>query len=224
MWVLIVEDETSMGEALRQGLEEDNHTVTLVRDGLEGLDVAETCSIDVIVLDVMLPGLNGIEIARRLRSAGRQVPILMLTARDAPADIVKGLDAGADDYLTKPFALNVLLARLRALARRAERPALQTLSVGDLTLDPATREVKRGATVITLTHTEFRVLEFLMRRAGRACSRAAIIDGVWGMEKDVQANSVDVFVRLLRAKLDTGRRRPMIHAVRGYGYILREDP
>ena len=223
MWVLVVEDATSMGEALRQGLEEDNHTVTLVRDGLEGLHAAETCSIDVIVLDVMLPGLNGIEIARRLRSAGRHVPILMLTARDAAADIVKGLDAGADDYLTKPFALNVLLARLRALARRAERPAFQTLSVGDVTLDPVTREVKRGATVVSLTQTEFRVLEFLMRRAGRACSRAAIIDGVWGMEKDVQANSVDVFVRLLRAKLDAGRRRPMIHAVRGYGYILRED-
>jgi two-component system response regulator MprA len=224
MWVLVVEDAPAMGEALRQGLEEDNHTVTLVRDGLEGLHAAETCSIDVIVLDVMLPGLSGIEIARRLRSAGRQVPILMLTARDAAADIVKGLDAGADDYLTKPFALNVLLARLRALARRAERPAVQRLTVGDLTLDPATREVKRGATVISLTYTEFRVLEFLMRRTGRACARAAIIDGVWGLEKEVQANSVDVFVRLLRAKLDSGGRRPMIHAVRGYGYILREDP
>src|SRR6195256_2798263 len=177
-----------MGELLRRGLEEENHTVTLARDGLEGLQVAETCNIDAIVLDVMVPEMNGIEVARRLRSAGRQVPILMLTARDAAADIVKGLDAGGDDYLTKPFALNVLLARLRALARRAERPAVHTLSVGDLSLDPTTREVKRGATVISLTHTEFRVLEFLMRRAGRACSRAAIIDGVWGMEKDVQAN------------------------------------
>jgi DNA-binding response OmpR family regulator len=223
MWVLVVEDEASMGEVLRQGLEEHNHTVTLVRDGLAGLHAAETCAIDVIVLDVMLPGFTGIEVARRLRSAGRQVPILMLTARDAAADIVKGLDAGADDYLTKPFGLNVLLARLRALARRAERPAVQTLSVGDLTLDPTTREVKRGATLISLTRTEFRILEFLMRRAGRACSRAAIIDGVWGMEKDVQANSVDAFVRLIRAKLDAGRRRSMIDAVRGYGYILREE-
>jgi DNA-binding response OmpR family regulator len=147
----------------------------------------------------------------------------MLTARDAPADIVRGLDAGADDYLTKPFALSVLLARLRALARRAERPAVQILSVGDLTLDPTTREVKRGATIVDLTHTEFRVLEFLMRRAGRACSRATIIDGVWGMEKDVQANAVDVFIRLVRAKLDAARRRPLIHTVRGYGYILRDE-
>jgi two-component system response regulator MprA len=222
VWLLVVEDERSMGEVLRQGLAEDNHTVTLVCDGLAGLHAAETYAIDVIVLDVMLPELDGIEFVRRLRAAGRQVPVLMLTARDAAADIVRGLDAGADDYLTKPFAWKVLLARLRALARRAERPAVQTLSVGDLTVDPATRMVKRGATIISLTHTEFRVLEFLIRRAGRACSRAAIIDGVWGMEKDVQANSVDAFVRLIRAKLDAGRQPPMIHAVRGYGYILRE--
>jgi DNA-binding response OmpR family regulator len=223
VWVLVVEDERSMGEVLRQGLEEENHTVTLVPDGLAGLQAVETCHIDVIVLDVMLPGLNGIEMTRRLRSAGRQLPILMLTARDAPADIVRGLDAGADDYLTKPFALAVLLARLRALARRAERLAVQILSVGDLTLDPTTREVKRGATILDLTHTEFRVLEFLMRRAGRACSRAAIIDGVWGLEKEVQANAVDVFIRLVRAKLDATRRRPLIHTVRGYGYILRDE-
>jgi two-component system response regulator MprA len=224
VWVLVVEDETSMGEVLRQGLEEDNQTVTLVRDGLEGLQAAETCAIDAIVLDVMLPGLSGIEVARRLRSAGRQVPILMLTARDATRDVVAGLDAGADDYLTKPFALTVLLARLRALARRSERPAVQTLAVADLTLDTSTREVKRGATPIGLTHTEFRVLEFLMRRAGRACSRPAIIDGVWGMERDVQANTVDAFVRLLRMKLDARGRSRLIHAVRGYGYILREKP
>jgi two-component system response regulator MprA len=223
VWVLVVEDERSMGEVLRQGLEEENHTVTLVPDGLAGLQAVETCHIDVIVLDVMLPGLNGIEMTRRLRSAGRQLPILMLTARDAPADIVRGLDAGADDYLTKPFAFAVLLARLRALARRAERVAVQILSVGDVTLDPTTREVKRGATILDLTHTEFRVLEFLMRRAGRACSRAAIIDGVWGLEKEVQANAVDVFIRLVRAKLDATARRPLIHTVRGYGYILRDE-
>ena len=179
VWVLVIEDEPSMGELLRRGLEEENHTVTLARDGVEGLQVAETCNIDAIVLDVMVPELNGIEVARRLRSAGRQVPILMLTARDATGDIVRGLDAGADDYLTKPFSFTVLLARLRALSRRAGRPAVRTLRVADLVLDPATHEVTRDGRGLDLTSTEFRLLEFLMRRAGRACSRAAIIDGVW---------------------------------------------
>jgi DNA-binding response OmpR family regulator len=224
VWVLVIEDEPSMGELIRQGLQEDNHTVTLAADGLEGIHVAETCSIDAVVLDVMLPGLNGIEVARRLRASGRETPILMLTARDAAADIVKGLDAGADDYLTKPFALKVLLARLRALSRRSSRPPVTTLRAGDLTLEPATHEVARGGRTIQLTGTEFRVLEFLMRRAGRVCSRAAIIDGVWGLEQDVQANTVDAFIRLLRAKVDTGHRDALIQTVRGYGYILREEP
>src|ERR1700704_6619205 len=157
-----------MGELLRRGLEEENHTVTLARDGLEGLQVAETCNVDAIVLDVMVPVLNGIEVARRLRSAGRQVPILMLTARDAPSDIVSGLDAGADDYLTKPFSFRVLLARLRALSRRAARPAVARLQVDDLELDPAAHQVTRAGVALSLTATEYRVLEFLMRRAGRA--------------------------------------------------------
>ena len=224
MWVLVIEDEPSMGELLRRGLEEENHTVTLARDGLEGLQVAETCNIDAIVLDVMVPELNGIEVARRLRSAGRQMPILMLTARDAAGDIVRGLDAGADDYLTKPFSFTVLLARLRALSRRAARPAVRTLRVADLVLDPATHEVTRGGSVLDLTITEFRLLEFLMRRAGRACSRAAIIDGVWGLEQDVKGNTVDAFIRLLRAKVDGGHRPALIQTVRGYGYILRDEP
>jgi DNA-binding response OmpR family regulator len=223
VWVLVIEDELSMGQLLRQGLEEANHTVTLAHDGLEGAYVGETCAIDAIVLDVMLPGLDGIEVARRLRSAGRHVPILMLTARDAPADVVRGLDAGADDYLTKPFPFKVLLARLRALSRRGGQVPLQRLSVADLCLDATVREVTRAGRVLDLTNTEFRVLEFMMRRAGRACSRAAIIDGVWGMEKDVQPNTVDAFIRLLRSKVDAGRRRPLLHSVRGYGYILREE-
>ena len=222
MWVLVVEDEPSMGALLRQGLEEANHTVTLARDGLEGIAAAETCAVDAIVLDVMLPGLSGIDVAQRLRAAGRQVPILMLTARDAPADIVKGLDAGADDYLTKPFPLKVLLARLRALSRRAPRPALEELRVADLTLNPATRDVTRGATSIDLTSTEFRLLEYLLRRPGRVCSRASIMDGVWGLDKDVQANTVDVYIKLLRAKIDTGGP-PLIQTVRGYGYVVRDE-
>jgi two-component system copper resistance phosphate regulon response regulator CusR len=223
MWVLVIEDEVSMGELLRQGLEEANHTVTLARDGLEGIHAGETCAVDAIVLDVMLPGLSGLEVARRLRAAGHRVPILLLTARDAPADVVNGLDAGADDYLTKPFPFRVLLARLRALGRRGVQAPLPLLSVRDLTLDLTTRVVTRAGRVVDLTHTEFRVLEFLLRRAGRACTRAAIIDGVWGLEKDVQPNTVDAFIRLLRSKVDTDRRRPLIHAVRGYGYILRDD-
>jgi DNA-binding response OmpR family regulator len=220
----VIEDEPSMGQLLRQGLEEENHTVTLARDGLEGLHAAETCNVDAIVLDVMVPGLSGIEVAKRLRAAGKQVPILMLTARDAAADIVKGLDAGADDYLTKPFAFNVLLARLRALSRRASRPAVRTLQIGDLVLDPSTHAVKRAGRVIALTSTEFRLLEFMMRRAGRVSSRAAIIDGVWGMEQDVKANTVDAFIRLLRSKVDGGSRPALIQTVRGYGYVLRDEP
>jgi DNA-binding response OmpR family regulator len=223
VWVLVIEDETVMGELLRQGLEEANHTVTLTRDGHEGLHAAETCPVDAIVLDVMLPGLSGIEVARRLRSAGRQMPILMLTARDAPADVVNGLDAGADDYLTKPFAFKVLLARLRALSRRATQAPLPVLRAGDLALDLTNRHVTRAGRALDLTNTEFRLLEFLMRRIGRACSRAAIIDGVWGMEKDVQPNTVDAFIRQLRSKVDTARRTPLIQTVRGYGYILRDD-
>ena len=223
MWVLVIEDERSMGELLRQGLEEANHTVTLTHDGLEGLHAGQTCAVDAIVLDIMLPGLNGLEVARRLRSAGQRVPILMLTARDAPADVVNGLDAGADDYLTKPFPFKVLLARLRALSRRAGQAPQQVVSVSDLRLDLTSRRVTRAGRDVDLTNTEFRVLEFLMRRTGRACSRASIVDGVWGMEKDVQPNTVDAFIRLVRSKVDSGRRRPLIHTVRGYGYILREE-
>jgi DNA-binding response OmpR family regulator len=223
MWVLVVEDEATMGDLLRRGLEEEHHTVILAHDGVEGLHVAETCNVDVAVLDVMLPGLSGIEISRRLRAAGRQVPILMLTARDAPGDIVNGLDAGADDYLTKPFAFRVLLARLRALTRRAARAPVRTLQVADLSLDPVTYQVTRRGVLLDLTTTEFRLLEFLLRRAGRVCSRAAIIDGVWGLDQDVKMNTVDAFIRLLRAKVDGGHRTSLIQTVRGYGYVLRDE-
>ncbi|HXA49425.1 MAG TPA: response regulator transcription factor [Candidatus Acidoferrum sp.] len=223
MWILVVEDEPSMGELLRQGLEEENHTVTLVRDGMEGIHAAETGNVDAIVLDVMIPGIDGIELARRLRAAGRQTPILMLTARDAAADIVRGLDAGADDYLTKPFAFRVLLARLRALSRRAMHPAVARLQVDDLELDPASHQVSRAGVSLSLTATEYRVLEFLMRRTGRAVSRSSMIEGVWGFEEDIESNTVDAFIRLLREKIDLGQQRKLIHTVRGYGYILRED-
>lgn len=223
VWILVVEDDTSMGELLRQGLEEANHSVTLARDGMEGYGAAQTCNFDAIILDVMVPGLNGIEVARRLRDSGLEVPILMLTARDAAADIVRGLDAGADDYLTKPFSFKVLLARLRAISRRAARPPVRELEVDDLVLDPASRQVTRGGQAVSLTPTEFRILEFLMRRAGRAARRTAIIEAVWGFEKDVESNTVDAFIKLLRDKIDSGRERKLIQTVRGYGYIVREE-
>jgi DNA-binding response OmpR family regulator len=223
LWILVVEDETSMSEMLRQGLEEDHHSVTVTNDGLQGIYAAEKFNFDAIVLDVMVPGMNGIDLVRRLRAGGRQTPVLMLTARDAALDIVQGLDAGADDYLTKPFAFRVLLARLRAIARRAERPSVSRLQVDDLVLDPASHEVSRGASMVSLTATEYRVLEFLMRRAGRVLSRSSIIEGVWGFEDDVEPNTVDVFIRLLREKIDHSHQRKLIHTVRGYGYIMRDD-
>ena len=223
MWILVVENEASMGELLKQGLEEQNHAVTLAADGVEGLHAAKTSNFDAIVLDVMMPGMDGIEVARKLRAAGQKVPIIMLTARDSASDIVKGLDAGADDYLTKPFSFNVLLARLRAISRRAAQPAAPTLQMDDLVLDPASREVTRAGQKINVTATEFRVLEFLLRRAGRAASRTAIIEAVWGFEEEIEPNTVDAFIKLLRDKVDHGQKRKLIHTVRGYGYILREE-
>jgi DNA-binding response OmpR family regulator len=222
VWILVVEDDIPMGDLLRRGLTEANHSVALARDGLEGLHAARTSNFDAVILDVMMPRMDGVEVARRLRESGLETPILMLTARDAASDVVRGLDAGADDYLTKPFSLKVLLARLRALSRRAARPPVSVLEIDDLKLDPASRQALRGGHAVNLTATEFRVLEFLMRRAGRAASRSAIIEAVWGFEEDVEPNTVDAFIKLLRDKIDSGRDRKLIHTVRGYGYILRE--
>ena len=223
MWILVVEDENSMREALRLGLEEENHSVTLASDGLEGIHAAESFDFDAIVLDVMMPGMDGVDLVRRLRSRGKQTPVLMLTARDASADVVRGLDAGADDYLTKPFAFHVLLARLRAISRRSIQPQKARLQVDDLLLDPASREVSRAGRTLTLTATEYRVLEFLMRRVGHAISRSAIIEGVWGFNEEIETNTVDAFIKHLREKIDSKSERKLIHTVRGYGFILREE-
>jgi len=221
--ILVVEDERSMAELLRQGLEEQNHVVTVARDGSEGLSAAETSQFDAIVLDVLMPGVDGFEVARRLRSKSVATPILMLTAKDAVQDIVKGLDAGADDYLTKPFSLRVLLARLRALARRSVRPPVAVLSVADLEVDTSSHSVSRAGKNIVLTATEFRMLEFLLRRSGHAASRSSIIEAVWGFDGDVEPNTVDAFIKLLRDKIDAGHSPKLIRTVRGYGYILREE-
>jgi DNA-binding response OmpR family regulator len=222
MWILVAEDEPSMGELLRKGLEEQNHKVALARDGLEAYSAALSCEFDALVLDVMMPGLDGVEVTKRLRASKNAVPILLLTARDAAADVVKGLDAGADDYLVKPFAFSVLLARLRAMSRRRDIPPVGVLKLHDLELDPAARTVTRGGKPITLTATEFRILEFMLRRIGRAVSRTSMIEAVWGFEQDVEPNTIDVYIKFLRSKLEIDSPRKLIHTVRGFGYILRE--
>src|SRR6202521_4288718 len=200
MRILIVEDEKKMAELLKEGLEEEKHGVSLAFNGRAGLELATCFEFDAIVLDLMLPVLDGFEVARRLRRRQNQTPILVLTARDAIADIAKALDLGADDYLTKPFSFVELLARLRALARRGSTPRPPLLKVADLVLDPATRRVYRVSHEIHLTATEYKLLEFLMRRAGRVASRNAIVDAVWGFDQDIGENTLDAFVCLVRNK------------------------
>lgn len=224
MRVLIIEDDRAMASLLQKGLAEENHVVSLAADGRAGLELAESYRFDVIVLDWMLPKMDGLEVARRLRKQKNPTPILMLTARDAVPDIVKGLDMGADDYLTKPFSFAEFLARLRALGRRpSTMPQAPQLEVGDLILDPNRRQVFRGKHEIRLTATEYKLLEFLMRRPGGMASRRSIVEAVWGLEAEVEENTLDAFVRLLRAKVDQGHKQRLIHTVRGYGYSVKED-
>jgi DNA-binding response OmpR family regulator len=224
MRILIVEDERQMAEVLRRGLSEEGHAVDVARTGSDGLAMATSASFDVVILDVMLPGLSGFDVARRLRKARIRTPILMLTARDTNADIVAGLDAGADDYLVKPFAFDVLLARLRAAARRGPTERGVVMTVGDLRLDTGAHEVWRGAGRIDLTRTEFSLLEFLMRRQPAVVTRNALIEGVWGHDREIEDNTLDAFVRLLRQKVDTSGQQRLIHTVRGVGYAVREEP
>lgn len=223
MRILIVEDEKKMAAVIKKGLEAENHRVTLAFDGRIGLDLGST-DFDVIVLDLMLPLIDGFEVARRLRKNGTQTPILMLTARDAVPDIVKGLDLGADDYLTKPFSFEVFLARLRSVARRGSTPRPTVLQVDDLVLNPASHLVKRGEREIHLSPTEFRLLELLMRRSGRVVPRNAIVEAVWDFDHDVEENTLDTFIRLLRSKIDREHDRKLIQTVRGIGYTIRESP
>lgn len=210
-----------MVNALKRGLEEENHRVTVARDGVSASEIAEFCNFDVVLLDVMLPGLDGFEVARRLRRHHVQTPILMLTAKDAVPDITRGLDVGADDYLTKPFVFAELLARIRALARRGPAHLPTVLKVGELTLDPSTREVRRGSREIKLTATEYRLLELLMRHPGRGVSRSAILTAVWGLGEEIEENTLDAFVSLLRSKINRKSERQLIHTIRGFGYCLR---
>ncbi|HEX4922375.1 MAG TPA: response regulator transcription factor, partial [Candidatus Bathyarchaeia archaeon] len=218
MRILIVEDEKKMAAVLKRGLEADNHRVSLAFDGRSGLELASTVEFDVVVLDLMLPVIDGFEVARRLRKNDNQTPILMLTARDAVPDIVKGLDVGADDYLTKPFAFEVFLARLRSVARRGSTPRPTILQVGDLVLNPASHQVTRGDQEVHLSPTEFRLLELLMRRSGRVVRRDSIVEAVWDFDHDVEENTLDTFIRLLRSKVDRDPDHKLIQTVRGIGY------
>ncbi|MEO8481985.1 MAG: response regulator transcription factor [Acidobacteriota bacterium] len=223
MWVLVVEDEASMRAVVCQGLREAHHTVTEARDGGEALAALATAAYDAVLLDLMLPVASGLHVLREVRAANNHVPVVVVTARDGSDDVVSALDAGADDYLVKPFAFDVLLARLRAISRRASSPPIAELRVADLVLAPSARAVRRGATILSLTATEYRLLEFLMRRTGRAVSRSSIIDGVWGQHAEIENNTVDAFVKLLRAKVDCQPGPRLIHTIRSFGYILREE-
>lgn len=208
-----------MADLLERTLDEEGHQVVVARDGREGFEVARCSRFDVIVLDVMLPGMDGTAVARKLRESGNQTPVLMLTARDAPHDVVHGLDCGADDYLTKPFSIDILLARLRAVSRRGAIPRPMCLEVGDLKLDPASRRVTRGGETINLTPREYRLLELLMRSAGQAISRDTLLQSVWGHASDVSENTLEAFMRLLRVKVET-REPKLIHTMRGFGYRI----
>ena len=223
MQILIVEDDRRLARQLKKGLDELGHAATATFDGPEGLTAAEAGEFDVIVLDVMLPGLDGLSIVRRFRGHGGDTPILLLTARDTPEDIIGGLDAGADDYLTKPFSFKILEARLRALARRKRVEPRTRLRIDDLVLDPATHEVRRGTAAIPLSRTEYVLLELLMRNPSRVLTRTHLIEAIWGHDRDVQNNTLDVFIRQLRSKVEPPGSTKLIHTVRGVGYSLREE-
>jgi len=219
--VLIVEDQPKLAELLARGLREEGHAADVADRGEDALWMAPAASYDVIVLDIMLPGIDGIETCRELRRAGVWTPVLMLTARDAVGDRVTGLDAGADDYLTKPFSFDELLARLRALTRRvpAERPV--TVEVGDLRLDPAAHRAWRGETELELSAKEFAMLELLMRRPGNVLTREQLLEGAWDMSYERRSNVVDVYIRYLREKIDRPFGSDSIETVRGVGYRLK---
>ena len=223
MKLLIVEDETHMADLLRKGLTEEGHNAICAYDGAEGLDLARSYEFDVIILDVMMPKLNGYDVAKRLRAQKIRTPILMLTAKDTVPDIVRGLDLGVDDYMTKPFSFDELLARLRSVRRRISAAGESELRVGDLVLDPAGRNVVRGEVRISLTRTEYNLLERMMFRVGKVVSRRSLIESVWGFDREIEENTLDAFMHLLRNKIDTPGKPKLIHTVRGVGYLIRED-
>ncbi|MGB7438583.1 MAG: response regulator transcription factor [Candidatus Acidiferrum sp.] len=218
MHVLIVEDEPEMAQLLSRGLREEEFEVSVARDGRSALEKSEQTSFDVILLDVMLPQMNGLEVAKRLRDREQETPVLMLTARDSVSDIISGLNAGADDYLTKPFSFLELLARIRALVRRRQVRRKTVLEVADLVLDVTSFRVFRKGQEIHLSQTEYRLLELLVRNSGRVVSRQEIQTNIWGHGREVTENTLDAFVRLLRKKIDQGSEIKLLHTHRGFGY------
>jgi DNA-binding response OmpR family regulator len=220
MHVLIVEDEPEMAGLLSRGLKEEQYEVSVARDGRSALEFSSADTFDVIVLDVMLPLVSGLEVAKQLRRREQETPVLMLTARDSLSDVVKGLDAGADDYLTKPFSFLELLARIRALIRRKEFRRKNVLEVEDLVLDLTLHRTFRGGTELHLSLTEFRLLETLTRNSGSTVSRQEILKSVWGTGREVNENTLDAFVRLLRRKVDQDYDTKLIHTHRGFGYSV----
>jgi len=225
--ILVVDDDRAVRESLRRSLAFNGYTVDLAEDGVEALEAIASERPDAVVLDVMMPRLDGLEVCRQLRSTGDDLPILVLTARDSVSERVSGLDAGADDYLPKPFALEELLARLRALLRRTgpeDAGDGAVLTFADLTLDPSTREVQRGNRPISLTRTEFSLLEMLIANPRRVLTRSRILEEVWGFDFPTSGNALEVYVGYLRRKTEAEGESRLIHTVRGVGYVLRETP
>lgn len=222
MKILVVEDEKKVAGFIKRGLEEDSYEVTVTHDGAEGFKQALENDFSLVVLDVMLPKMDGLTVIKELRAAGKRTPVLMLTARDTTDDIVSGLEAGSDDYLTKPFAFAELLARVRALLRRGEQDRGAEISFADLRLDPVTHKVWRSDKEIDLTAKEYGLLEYMMRNPNTVLSRAMIAEHVWDYAFDSFTNIIDVYVNYLRKKVDKDHPTKLIHTVRGQGYILRE--
>jgi len=225
--ILVVDDDRAVRESLRRSLSFNGYTVDLAEDGVDALEAISNDRPDAVVLDVMMPRMDGLEVCRQLRSTGDDLPILVLTARDSVSERVGGLDAGADDYLPKPFALEELLARLRALLRRTgpeESSESAVMTFADLTLDPGTREVHRGKRAISLTRTEFALLEMLIANPRRVLTRSRILEEVWGFDFPTSGNALEVYVGYLRRKTEAEGEPRLIHTVRGVGYVLRETP